>query len=430
MKKRYLAVALFTTAALVLSACSSSPGEDKGATDAEGQTLNVWIMQGTNPDSEDFFDRVGADFEKTTGAKLNVDFVGWADAHDRFVTAIAGGTTPDVAETGNTWTGEFADAGGLAPLDDYVNEASLTDDLVEGLVKSGTYEDQLFGMPWYAGVRALMYRTDVFEELDLDAPATWAELKDAIATVKAEKPDLTPFPVPGDAENLVYPWVWGAGGEVATQDGDTWTSGLDSPQAREGLKFYTDLALEQGSSTAGATTWKESDLLDSFAQGDVAMAIMGSWTPSTVIEKNPDLEGKIGAVPMPGKNAGEISPSFLGGSHLSMFETSENKDLSWEFIQLMTTGDYAAEWASQTGYFPGQISLLEDTMENASDIEKPFAKQFVEGGASLPVSPSFGKVQAKATTNTMMQAILSGKKTVDEATTDAANEMTDILNGE
>ncbi|HEY1106331.1 MAG TPA: extracellular solute-binding protein, partial [Agromyces sp.] len=136
MNKRFLPIAaLGLAAALGLTACSSGSGDGSGdgATDAAGQTLKVWIMEGTNPDSEAYFDEVSDAFTEQTGAKLDVEFVQWADAHDRFVTSIAGGTTPDVAETGTTWTAEFADAGALAPIGDYVDEAGLGDDLVEGL---------------------------------------------------------------------------------------------------------------------------------------------------------------------------------------------------------------------------------------------------------------------------------------------------------
>ncbi|MBM7505856.1 sugar ABC transporter substrate-binding protein [Agromyces aurantiacus] len=428
MKQRALPIAaLGLTAALALSACA--PGEAGGGTDAEGQTLDVWIMQGTNPSSEEFFDAVSEAFTEETGAELNVEFVQWADAHDRFVTSIAGGTTPDVAETGTTWTAEFADAGALAPIDEYVDGEDLRGDLVEGLVESGTYDGELYGMPWYAGVRSLVYRADVFEELGLDAPESWDDIVAAGEAIKAAKPEMIAFAVPGDAEFPVYPWVWGAGGEVAEQDGDEWVSGLDSPEAQEGIGFYTGLATEHGFSSAGATTWKETEVLDNFAQGDVAMALMGSWTPAAVIEKNPDMEGKFAATPIPGKDGG-IAPSVLGGSHLSVFNTAENTDLAWEFVKLMTTGEFAEQWGEQSGYFPGQASLLEDTMSSDDPLVAPFATQLVEGGASVPVTPKYGAVQAKKTTNTAIQAILSGQKTVEQATADAAAEMDSIMNGD
>ena len=430
MNKRSLPiVALGLTAALALTACAGG-SDDAGNDDvnAEGQTLTVWIMEGTNPDSEAFFDSVGEAFTEETGAELDVEFVQWADAHDRFVTSIAGGTTPDVAETGTTWTAEFADAGALAPIGDYVADAGLDGDLVEGLVESGTYDDELYGMPWYAGVRSLVYRADIFEELGLEAPTTWDEIVAAGEAIKAAHPDMMPFAVPGDAEFPVYPWVWGAGGDVATQEGDEWVSGLDSAESQEGIGFYTGLATEHGFSSAGATTWKETDVLDNFAQGNVGMALMGSWTPAAILEKNADLEGKFAATPIPGQDGG-IAPSVLGGSHLSMFETAENKDLAWKFVELMSTGEFAEQWGEQSGYFPGQASLLAETMESDDPLVAPFATQLVEGGGTVPVTPKYGAVQAKKTTNTAIQAILSGSKSVEQALTDAAAEMNEIMNG-
>ncbi|MGF6824024.1 N,N'-diacetylchitobiose transport system substrate-binding protein [Microbacterium sp. ZKA21] len=431
MKKRILPlVALGVTATLGLAACAGDSGDSGSGdgADGEGKTLNVWIMQGTNPDSTAFLDEVAAAFEEETGAKVEFEEVQWADAHDRFVTSIAGGTTPDIAETGTTWTAEFADAGALLPIDEYVDaEDGLRDDLVEGLEVAGTYDEELYGMPWYAGVRSIIYRADIFEELGLEAPKTWDDIVTAGEAIKAAHPEIMPFPVPGDAEFQVYPWVWGAGGEIATLDGDTWTSELDSAESQEGIQFYTDLATKHGFSSAGATTWKETDLRDAFVAGNVAMMLSGSWTPNAILEANPDLEGKLGAAVIPGKD-GDIAPSVLGGSHLSIFNTTENADLAWQLVDLMTTGEFAEKWADETGYFPGVQSAMEEALASTDPLVAPFAQQMVEGGASVPVTPNFGAVQAKKTTNAMMQSILSGQKDVETATKDAATEMTELLN--
>ncbi|MDQ2698222.1 MAG: sugar ABC transporter substrate-binding protein, partial [Actinomycetota bacterium] len=71
---------------------------------------------------------------------------------------------------------------------------------------------------------------------------------------------------------------------------------------------------------------------------------------------------------------------------------------------------------------------LEASIENADPLVVPFATQMVDGGASVPVTPTYGAVQAKKTTNAMMQAILSGQKDVETAAKDAAAEMTATLN--
>ena len=420
------------TLALATAACGGGSGgsseisDSEGDVSAEGEKLTVWIMEGTNPDAEPYVDELSQAFTEETGATLDVQFVPWAEAHDKFVNSIAGGTTPDVAEVGTTWTPEFADAGALTDLTSVVDEAGLDSDLVPGLVQAGTVDGGLYGMPWYAGVRSVVYRTDVFEQAGVEPPTSWDELVEVGEKLEAADPDMITFPVPGDSEYGVYPFVWGNGGTIAEQDGDSWVSRIDSPEAQEGIAFYTDLAKEHGFSSPAATTWDEADLSDAFSRGDVAMMIAGSWTPGALTEANPDLEGKIGAFPIPGPDGG-VSPSFLGGSHLSVFETSENKDLAWALVKLMSTGQYAQEWSEQSGFFPGTKTLLDQVQEAEDPVVAPFATQMVEGGASLPVTPLYGQVQGKKTVSAMLQSILSGDASVADASTAAADEMDDIF---
>lgn len=432
MRVRRLAVGL-AAIGLLAAACGDNSSENNNFENsgddkisAKGETLSVWIMEGTNPDAKPFFKDVAAAFKEETGATLKVQYVPWADAHDKFVKSIAGDTTPDVAEVGTTWTPEFADVGALLDLSRQVEDAQLGGDLVDGLVEAGTVDGSLYGMPWYAGVRSVIYRTDVFEKAGVEPPTTWDEFVTVGEKIKAENPDMITFPVPGDSEYGVYPFVWGAGGDIATQDGDSWKATIDSAEAQEGISFYTDLALEHGFSTPAATTWDEADTSDAFSRGEVAMTIAGNWTPGALIEANPELEGKIGAFPIPGKDSG-VSPSFLGGSHLSVFQTAENPDLAWAFVRLMSQGDFAAQWGDESGFFPGSKSLLEKAQAEDDPLVAPFAEQIVEGGKSVPVTPLYGQVQGKKTVSAMLQSILSGDATVAEASEQAATEMDDVF---
>lgn len=401
-------------------------GDDTNASSYEGETLNVWIMEGTNPDAEPFFDAVAEDFKAKTGATLDVQFVPWTAAHDKFVTAIAGGTGPDVAEVGTTWTPEFADAGALVDLTEPVESSEVSGELVDGLVSAGTVDGALYGMPWYAGVRSVIYRADVFEDLGLEPPTTWEEWVEVGTAIRDAKPDMVAMPVIGESSYGLYPFIWGAGGEIATESDGTWTSQLDSPEAVAGIEFYTGLATEHDLSTPAATTWDELELRDNFIKGDVAMMLSGSWTPKAIIAENPDLKGKLGAFTIPGPDGG-YSPSFVGGSHLGIFESSDNKDLAWEFIELMSSEEYATKWAEETTFFPGLEPLLADLQEQSDPLVAPFATQMVEAGKSVPVTPQWGQVEAKVTIPAMLQSILSGKKSVEEATADAAEEMNEVL---
>jgi N,N'-diacetylchitobiose transport system substrate-binding protein len=426
MKLRRIGIGLAAAAALAVP--TMMVGSTNGFA-ASGETLTVWIMEGTNPDAGPFFEDVAAAFEEQTGATLDVQFVQWAEAKDRFTTAIAGDTLPDVSELGTTWTPEYADAGVLLDVTERVEATGLGEDFVPALIEAGTVDGALYGMPWYSGVRSIIYRTDVFEAAGItELPTSWDELVEVGNAIKEAEPDMLPWPIAGDNEFGVASFVWGAGGEIATQEDGEWTSQLTSDEAREGIAFYTGLATEHGFSTPAASTWNEADLLDSFTAGEAAMVIAGNWTPGTVVENNPDLEGNIGAFPIPGRDGG-VGPSFLGGSHLSIFNTTDNEDLAWEFVELMTTGEFASQWGDQSGFFPSTVPLLEEIQAADDPLVAPFAAQVAEGGRVLPVTPLYGVVQGNKTMAAMMQSILSGDATVEEATETAAQEMDDVFAG-
>ncbi|MBW1600277.1 sugar ABC transporter substrate-binding protein [Streptomyces sp. JJ38] len=408
-----LATALFLTLP-ALAGCGN------GAADAG--TLTVWIMEGTNPDPGPFFEDVSREFAERTGAELDVQYVPWPDAHDKFTKAMAGGTTPDVAEIGSTWTSEFADAGALVGLGERSRDAGLDDDMVPALRTAGTYDGELYGIPWYAGVRALLYRRDVFDQHGLRAPADWDELRETAVALEEAEPDMLAFPVLGDSEYTLDAFVWGAGGNLATQSDGHWTATIDRPDAVRGVDFYTSLATEHGTSAKAATTWNEADLVAAITDGKVAMAVAGSWTPATILADNPELHGKLAAATIPGADGG-ISPSFLGGSHLGIFNTAPDQDLAWEFVELMTSEEYAAQWAEQSGYFAGRTSLVARTERDGGPLVAPFARQMIEAGRTVPTTPAYGEIQGKKVFAQMVQSILNGKQSVSEAAQAAADDM-------
>jgi N,N'-diacetylchitobiose transport system substrate-binding protein len=434
MRRRLIALSVALSLGL-LGACSSDDGggggnggSDDGGLSGEGKSLEVWVMEGTYPDTGTYFDDLKAAFKTQTGADLTVQLVPWDEAHDKFTTAAAGDTLPDVSEIGTTWVPEFAEAAIVADMTDWLTEDGLTGDLVEGLEQAGTRDGQLYGMPWYAGIRALFYRADIFEKHELEVPTNWDELLKTAQALKELEPDMIPYPVPGGSEFSFYPYLWGAGGEIAVQDGDTWTSAINSPEAVEGITFFTELATEHKLSVAAADTWNEGDSLQSFQDGDAAMIVNGGWTVGTLLnDESQEWEGRFGVMPMPGKDGG-ISPSFMGGSLVSVIEGTDEPDLSWELVKLMTTGEFADRWAEDTGFFPGQQTLLDEYATSDDPYVAPFATQLSEGAKLVPITEKWGAVQAEQVVQQMLLSILTGDKDVQTAADDAAAAMDGIFN--
>ncbi|MFD6097786.1 sugar ABC transporter substrate-binding protein [Nocardiopsis flavescens] len=407
---------------LAATACSGGGGGGGGGTDG----LTVWIMQGTNPDESGFFEEVNAAFTEETGIDVEVEFVPWDGAQDKISTAIAGGTTPDVIELGNTFVPGFADAGALHDLSAYDVDTSL---YVSGLMDMGAVAEGVYGVPWYASIRSMVYRTDVFEEHDLEVPRTWDELRETALEVKEAEPDMVALPVPGDAQYSVMPWIWGGGGEIAVQEDDgTWVSGVDSPEAREGIEFFTGLSTQDGTSTTGAVNWNEIDIMEAFSDGDAAIALLGSANPKAILENNPDLEGSLGSFPIPGPDADTYTPSFAGGSLLSVFEGTGNEEAAWSYVEHLTAEDNMMLWAEQTGFFPGLTASVDTFTDSADPVLEAYAVQLNEASRGVPTAPAWSQVEAEKVLVGMQQAILNGTS-VDEATTQAAEDIERILNG-
>lgn len=418
------------SAALGLAACSGgSGGSDPTDTEANAdKTITLWIMQGTNAKTDEYVESLTKAFKDKTGATLKVEVQPWDGAHDKFVTAMSGGTGPDVAEVGTTWVPEFADAGGLDPITKDVEEAGIGDGLVQGLVDAGTLDDELYGMPWYAGVRSILADKKILEDAGVnEQPGSWDDLLSMIETIKKKNPDIIPFPIAGGSTFAGMPFVWGAGGDIATESGGTWKAAINSSESVEGLTWYTDLALKHDSSTAAASSWLETDSLAAFQQGKVAMFITGSWVPATIKVDDEDLFDRLVAFTIPAKDTA-VAPSFLGGSLLSRFTDTEEPELAFELIKLMSTGDFATQWAQQTNYFPGEQKALDQVVADGDDLTKVFAQQMTEGGTTVPVTPAWGQIEGKKTLSTLFSDILGGTSP-QKAADAAATEMDKIFGG-
>lgn len=425
---RMSGVAAIAAVGLLLTACGDD-GSGGGSSDGGcggSKDVTWWVMKGTNADSKAFYAKLKKAYKKKTGGTLTVTEVEWADAHDRLVRAFAGGDGPDVSEIGTTWTPEFAAAGGLADLSSKIDKSKLGGDLLPALKDSATYEGKQYGVGWYAGTRGIVYRKDVFAKHDIKVPTNWAELQKAVTTLKAKEPKMLPMPIAGDSSYAAAPFIWGAGGDFAKQEGGSWKGTLDSSQSKAGLDFYTGLALKHKSSSSGAATWDEKKLLTSFTKGQSAMVIQGNWTPKTALETNPDLKGKIGAFPVPGKESG-MAPTFLGGSNLAVLKTSKKQDAAWQLIQLLTTGSLAQDWAKQTGFFPSTKAGMKPFVDSKDPLVSPFAKAMMSAGKNVPNAPQWGAVEGDKSITKMLQSILTGTK-LDAATKKASGEITTTLN--
>ncbi|WP_161524763.1 sugar ABC transporter substrate-binding protein [Alteribacter lacisalsi] len=408
---------------------------DDDASDAAGSDeeaeLRVWIMETGSPEeAEDYFERVTERFnEDHPNVSVDVQFIPWLSAHQTLITSIAGGSAPDISELGTTWNPEFAAMGALADMDEIVADWGMEDGWVEALEEVATYDETLYGVPWYAGVRQLVYNTEILEEAGVDVPQTYDDLWEAGEAILANT-DAYPYPAVGISQHFVLPKIWHFGGELAVQeqndDGETvWVSQVNESEAVEAVEFYTDM-YKEGFVPDGALNWSVLDTRQAFAQEDLAMTIDLPPGINAMINENPDIEDKIGVAPLPGN---ESNASFVGGSNLALFEQSQNKELAAEYLRLLVSDEFITEWADFTGFFPGTLEGLEDPMFSEDETLSIFADGLVEG-RSYPASPSWGRFEGENLFVAPIQEIMQGSKSAQEAMDDVAERMNNAFSTE
>ena len=427
MKKISVAVVSVLLATVVAACGGGDDDKSTGNAAEKGKlegSISVWIMDPGSPKIQGVVQQYGKDFEaKNPGTKVAIQFVPWAQAHDKFVTAIAGGKVPDVAEMGTTWTPEFADQGGL------VEQAKIGEgEYVSSLVDAATLNDKVYGKPWYAGARALVYRKDLLEKAGVEPPKTWDDVKAAAKAIESKVGgDVYPVGFTGLSEHMYLPTIWQAGGEIATQDGETWKSALNTPEAAEAIDYYASF-YKEGLSPKAAVGWEEPDAQTAFANGDVAMLIAGGWTYNSIIATKPDLEKDIGTVLTPTGPSGK-GTAFAGGSHLVQFQESQNKDLGAAFVDFMLEPAQLNKFTSEIGFLPGTTDGIEASGYLEDPVRKPFAEQLLNNSAVYPPSPKWGGLEGANIFDGEIQKVMKGQETAQEAVQNLASKMDEEFAG-
>jgi multiple sugar transport system substrate-binding protein len=402
-----LAVLSFVVAACGSSSDDSGGGKDTKSTgnaatpakDLKGQTVRLWIMNnGPKPVADT--QNIVKPFEQQTGIKVKVELVGWDVQLDRIRNAAVSGEGPDVTQAGTTQVPFFAALGGFENLQDKVGQIGGASAYAPGIWKTSQVEGQdgTWGVPWFTEARTIYYRKDALKAAGVDPKTAFSSqeaLKATLEKLKSVKEiggkPIAPFGGPGKkAYDLVHnlmPWVWDAGGAELSDDNKTST--INSPQAVQGVKFATDLV--------GAGLWDKSMLErdgqqveDQFKGGRLAVFVGGPWVLQSAKRADDDTwsdaaRKNVAVAPMPGGDNSK-GYTFIGGSNLMMFKSSQHKDAAWALIKYLTDDKVQTDYANLMGMFPARLKPQEEVGATDADHEAFYAAIKDQGRSYAPIA--------------------------------------------
>jgi len=431
MKLRVL-VAAAATAALSLVVATSGMARTAAPATAKVTNLTVWLMT----DAQSNWPEAVAAANKALQAKhpdvnVNVQYQGWGDYKTKFEATLSSGNGPDVIEFGNTDVPKYSSAGALSPLtaSDFPNSSSW----LSGLAKAGSFGGKLYAVPYYAGARGVVYRTDQYKAVGIKkAPTSLSEFmadgQKLMAKFGGKKnPNYSAVYFPGRYWYAAMSFVYDFGGAIAKTSKGKWIGTLDSKQSLAGLNAWKSAAL--GLSRANKTgdeAHPQQALV--FAKGSVGSFIGNGWEwPYALDPKlgNPALKDDINAYPMPSHIKGRYMPTFLGGSNLGVPVTSKNKSLASEWIAAYTSTSNETLMATAGGVIPNTTSLIKI---NAS---KPTLAPFAEAAKYswfVPSTPNWANVESANVLQNMLSNILRHPTQVKDYASKASDQVAQILN--
>ncbi|MFV0452835.1 MAG: extracellular solute-binding protein [Propioniciclava sp.] len=438
-KTRWAAAAAATAAsALVLSACSSgggatAPGDsmiDLENVDGSGRTITVWVMNGDL--GEESIAAINQEFESATGASVKVEMQQWDGITTKLTTALAGNTPPDVIDMGNTQVPGYAATGGLADLTAYADQLAQGQDWLGGLVDPATIDGKLYAVPSFAGDRAVIYNKTMWAEAGVtEAPATLDELTAALDKVQKANmaADFSAMYLPGQFWYAGMQFVWDAGGEIATRDGDSWTGGLSSPEAQKGLQAFKEFQNTYSTEASRTVNTNSPDQDAILANGQTSAILSTASHLNKVLEQSKDLtEEDLGTFPFPG-DMGETQPVMLGGSDWGIAQKSENMDLALVWIKIAASPAIQADYVfGSDGWIPNSEQGIEAARAKGL---KPASEAYFTAALrskATPAAANWSTIEGDKTMEQFFQSIATG---TDPAT--AAEEVDahieSVLNG-
>jgi multiple sugar transport system substrate-binding protein len=411
MRRALIALVAVVVVGVGIWAIAASGGDDDngdsataGSTTKPGGSVRLWVMN-NGPDPVADTEEIIAPFEKESGIDVKVQLVGWDVQFDRIRNAAVSGKGPDVTQAGTTQVPFFAALGGFEDLSDRVGDIGGDSAYAPGVWQTTqvTGRDGDYAVPWFTEARSIYYRKDLLKKAGVDpetAFTDWDALKATLKKLKdsgaVDNKKTYAFGSPGkqafDLVHHVMPFVWDAGGSELNDDATEST--IASPEAQEGVEFVADL-LPGGLFDPTALEKDGQQVEDSFKGGRLAVWIGGPWVLATIPRKDDDVwspvaRKNVGVAPMPSGPSGDAY-TFVGGSNLMMFKSSQNKDAAWELIKFLSQDDTQTAYADLMGMFPARL----DPQEKASHKDDNYAAFYeaIQDGRTYAPIPQWGQVE-------------------------------------
>jgi len=366
------------------------------------------------------------------------------DSLNKLKAGLQSKDTPTVIQLYDIGTRLMVDLDVSEPVQNYIDaEKYDVSDLEPNVLAYYTVNGKQYSMPFNTSTPILYYNKDMFTAAGLDPanpPKTFDEFAAAARKLTKKNTDGS-VAVYGGAF-AIYGWFFEqylavSGGQYVNngngRDSAATEATFNSPEGVAVMDWWKSMFDEGILANYGRATV---DTRNAFLAGQTAMFIDSTAVLRGMMDSTAGkFEIGTGFLPRPNEQALTDFGTIIGGGSLWIIKDrpQAEKDCAWQYIKFMASAPEQAYWQTMSGYFPirktaYQEQLAIDWMAKyppfTTAIEQLHAapNNRVTNGGLIGVFP-----EARATIESTIEDILSGKATPQDALNNAAASVTSAI---
>ena len=220
-------------------------------------------------------------FTKSTGIPVNYGNSPWAQYREGMVTKFVGGAPLDMMWVSDAWLPEWAEAGWIAPIDDYDFLTAYNSEAEDFCTDSMTYNGRQYGLTYYTDFMAFLYDESKIKEAGFDAPpSTWDEVVEQSLVMKEKGISDYPMMLAMAQESWLIEFmsalVYSHGGRF-TDDAGKSIMQHEKDGATEALQWVVDAVNKHEIVSPACVETGELSGLKAFASGNHAFAMVAKY---------------------------------------------------------------------------------------------------------------------------------------------------------
>ncbi len=352
---------------------TAAPAEEEAPPAAEGPTSLDFVVWSYG--IETIQDNISNFQAANPECQINLQDYSWLDYHDTMVGRFAGGNPPPLLYGSDHWLQEWASADWLAPLNpNFPQVQDYSPELAPYALQGMTYEDNVYGLSYYADTIDFVYNEDQLAQAGFDSPPeSWQDVWDMSMALKDQ--GITDYPVilafsqqEGASIEALISMIYGRheGTGALFDENNQPTFAAEGSAAYEAIEWLRE-AYDAGILDPASLQTAEIDQVKSMQAGAHTFTIVPQYNMAELNKPDSgEFAGKFKIALMPGDSHATVGyVRFYAMTPGAESLGDAAMACAWKFLEYFggkTDGEYKVvkRWAVENGLGFAQLPLFED----------------------------------------------------------------------